>query len=388
MLIHHTLSPGEEINILRSGQEFFSVLEQMIDKAEKEIHFQVYIFDKDETGTAIMNALLRAAARGVKVFLVIDRYGSLLLPSVTIDRLLKAGISIKLYGPLIRHWRFHIGRRLHRKIFVFDEKAAIVTGMNISNNYNDINDKKAWLDFACVVKGPVVAGLHVRCLQIWMKKSFRKTVINRWRQLRRIPLGSQFIRIRQNDWSRGLNEINATYRHEISHARESLFLVGAYFLPGGRLRRMLKRASDRGVKIQLLVAEKSDVDLMRGATLYLYRWMLRNKISVHEFRASNVHGKLLIADREMISMGSYDLNNLSTYSNIELNLNIYHPEVAAAFQNELQQIANNECRLITEEDLSKRDTHWKMFRHWVAYQLVKSLFSLSVKLAKREKEES
>src|SRR6185295_7172618 len=112
-------------------------------------------------------------------------------------------------------------------------------------------------------------------------------------------------------------------------------------------------------KIQIIIAAQSDVKLQRLAILYLYQWMIRNKITIYEYMPANVHGKALIADKRFVSIGSYDLNNLSTYSNIELNLDIADENFASAFQTELEKIALDDCRLITPDDLYKRSNPWR-----------------------------
>jgi cardiolipin synthase len=268
---------------------------------------------------------------------------------------------------------------------VFDRKIAIVAGLNISDNYNDTEDKKAWLDFAVVMDGKVVINLYSICLQRWIKKPLRTLPLKKILKEKK-SLDSD-IQIRQNDMIRGLNEANATYRREIKNATESLFIVGGYFLPGGRVRRMLRNAIERGVKIQIIIAAESDVWLQRNAIQYLYNWLLRHHIVIYEYLLSNVHGKVLIADKKIISIGSYDLNNLSTLSNIELNVDIPSEHLASSLHNELEKIAASDCRRVTIEELYKRTNLWKRFWHWTCFQVVKSFFALAFWTAKKDADE-
>lgn len=385
MLIEEVLTSGEKIKLLSSGGGFFEMLEKLIDEAREEIHFQVYIFLPDKTGLRIANALLRASLRGVKIFLLIDAFGSADFPSEIQQQLQQAGAEIKRYGPLFKGGRFHIGRRLHRKVIIFDRKKAIVAGLNISDNYNDIPGRKAWLDFAVIVEGVVVSKLYSICLQRWIKKPLRalplKKILTSQKTL------STIIRVRQNDMIRGLNEANASCRREIKNAMHTLFIVGGYFLPGGRVRRLLRHAVSRGVRVKIILAAESDVAIQRNAIQYLYQWMLRNGIQIYEYLPSNVHGKALIADKKIVLVGSYDMNNLSTYSNIELNLDIPSEPLAASFQSELEKIAMTDCRLIGAEELYRRTNIWKRFKYWFSYQAVKSLFMMATWLARDDKEE-
>jgi cardiolipin synthase len=403
VLIQQTLPSGEKIKLLNSGKHFFEELERLIDQAVEEIHFQIYIFENDETGHLIADALLRAAERGVKIYLLIDAFGS----NISEDRLTKIkskGGQVQLFGPLFKGGRFHVGRRLHRKVIVFDRKIAITGGFNISNNYNEIREKRSWLDFAVIAEGSIVTKLYSVCLRRWVKKSLRKKIIETIksgtfksknivaRSRRLMSRRPSFQRtggvyVRENDWLKGINEANATYQREIKKAKHSLFIVGGYFLPGGRMRRIIRHATKRGVNIQIILAAHSDVKLQRLAILYLYHWMLRNKITIYEYLPANVHGKTLIADKQFVSIGSYDLNNLSTYSNIELNLDIDDEAFASSFQAELEKISLDECRLVTLDELYRRSNLWRRSKHWFAYQVVKSLFMLSSWLARKDEED-
>ncbi len=385
MLIEQIISSGEKIKLLSSGKIFFDTLEKLINEARAEIHFQIYIFENDETGIRIANALLKAAIKGVKIYLLIDAFGSSNLPQEITTQLKNAGVGLKRYGPFLSGRTLHLGRRLHRKVIVFDRKIAIVAGLNISNNYNDVGDKKPWLDFAVIAEGNIVAKLYSVCLQRWIKKRLRQLPLKKILSERKIF--SSLIRVRQNDMIRGLNEANASYRREIKNSKTSLFVVGGYFLPGGGVRRLLRYAVLRGVRVTVILAAESDVTLQRNAVQYLYQWMLRIGIQIYEYLPSNVHGKVLIADKKNISIGSYDLNNLSTFSNIELNLDIPNEQLATAFQNELEKIMVAECRLVTIEDLYRRTNIWKRLKYFVSYQIVKSFFVLALWTARKDKEE-
>lgn len=372
----------DKTGLLVSGPHFFDVLEKLIDETVSEIHFQTYILEADETGYRISEALLRASKRGVKIYLLLDAFASSNFYKKKATELRSGGIELKFYGPLFRNWHFHIGRRFHRKIIVFDGHLSIVGGINISNNYN----QRKWFDFAVVVEGEISKRLRNICLQRWVKKNLRKLPKEFF-----IPEkeeGSTPIRIRQNDYLRGLNEAAASYKREIRHARSSLIIVGGYFLPGGRMRKALKNAVLRGVDIRVIVARESDSTISRFSIQYLYHWFIRNGISIYEYLPSNVHGKVMITDKKRVTIGSYDLNNLSTYSNIELNLDIYDSAFAAGFHELLEKSIMENCQLVTVEELYKRTNVWKRFKYWLAYRAAKTLFGLSFTLANKQDEDS
>ena len=371
---------------IQSGTTYFDRLAQLIRASAFEIHLQTYIFEPDETGKKIAMLLKEAALRNVKVHVLVDAYGSQKMGNDIIDSLIEAGVRFRKYGELYSHGRFHIGRRMHHKVCVFDGLTSIVGGINISDRYNDIAGNKAWLDFAVIMEGDISRGLLVICRKRWYGWRFSKKLpeILERKLISEDSVYKVPIRIRRNDFIRNKNDIAISYRETFRHAKKSILLVGGYFLPGGRTRRLMKLAISRGVKIDILVAEKSDVPVNVYARRYLYAWLIRNKINVFEYTPSNVHGKVLIADGKWASVGSFDLNNLSTYSNIELNVDIDDAEFATNIGDHIRQIISEDCIQVTEQNNFKVSAKFFM---WVSYHFVKTLFVLSVLLAgKREKE--
>jgi len=383
-------SVNNSARLIRSGSEFFDALENLIDEARFEIYFQTYIFEEDETGQRVAHALIRAAQRGVKIFILLDAFGSGRLSEKFLSEWRKEKIEFRWFGPLFRNWSFHIGRRLHRKVVVADRFTSIVSGINISNNYNNLPANPAWLDFGVLVKGDVSKKLYLICKQSWLKIRFRrfskklKEQISLSFQEMNSPMK---IRVRQNDWKIGKKESASSYYQLIRQARESLIIIGGYFLPGRKARRLLRKASKRGVMIRVIIAERSDVGLMRKAMIYLYDWLLRYNIRIFEYKPSNVHGKAIVSDKKIVSIGSYDLNTLSTYSNIELNLDIDDAAFASGAHQRLEEIIANDCTEVTHDILRGRKNTWKKLVRWFSYRMVKSLFGLSVWLAKKDVDE-
>jgi cardiolipin synthase A/B len=284
--------------------------------------------------------------------------------------------------------RFHIGRRLHRKVIVIDGMTSMVGGMNISDHYNS-NKENAWLDFAVLMEGQISRKLQLICRQRWIGVRFRKNNlpgIFRDTESER-SAGGVRIRVRRNDFIRNHNEIAISYRQAIRNAEKSLWFVGGYFLPGGRSRRLLRSAIKRGVEIRVLVSARSDVPIVFYARRYLYDWLLRNNIRVFEYTKANVHGKVLIQDKKWTTIGSYDLNNLSTYSNIELNVDIDDNGFSRHIGNHLEKIMKESSREITKENFYRKSSLLIKLFTWFCYRFVKTLFVLSVLLAgKKERD--
>ena len=144
-------SHHNSIKLIHGGKEFFELLEKLIDAARHSIHLHTYIFDADETGKRIGDALIRAAKRGVKIYMLVDGFASKNLPEAFIDDFKKAGILFRFFEPFLKSKSLYFGRRMHHKVFVSDGSHSLVGGINIADHYNDVAGHKAWLDYALYV---------------------------------------------------------------------------------------------------------------------------------------------------------------------------------------------------------------------------------------------
>ncbi|MBL0074071.1 MAG: hypothetical protein IPP34_20645 [Bacteroidetes bacterium] len=149
---------------LRTG--IFDELNALILSAERTIHFQVYIIDPDDTGAPLLNALMEAAKKGVQVNLVVDDFGANLFTEEWEKKLEDAGVNFKKFETFISTGKFYVGRRMHHKVLVIDEKIAMVGGMNIADRYRGTKEVPAWLDYAVIVEGPICKNLALACTRI------------------------------------------------------------------------------------------------------------------------------------------------------------------------------------------------------------------------------
>jgi len=372
-----TYTHCNDVRLIKGGQDYFHTLIDLIDHASQLVHLQIYIFDDDETGKPVQEALIRASQRGVKVYLVIDGYASS-LPSSFVKELIDAGVHFRWFEPLLKGRYFYFGRRLHHKVFVADGTKALVGGLNISNRYNDLPEQPAWLDFAVLIEGEAAYELCNICNDVWHQArwSFKKE-----NRLSAPPAGKYnfdecLVRIRRNDWVRMKNQITRSYIEMLRNSNEEVIIMSSYFLPGRLLQRNLKRAARRGVKIKVVVAGVSDVVIAKQAEKYMYSWLLRHKIRLFEYKKVVLHAKIAVADRNFATVGSYNVNNISTYASVELNIDVHNLPFAETVHNTLSKIITEDCEEVTTETFTQRNGLLHRFIQWCAYQMVRILFYL------------
>ncbi|MCE2894799.1 MAG: phospholipase D-like domain-containing protein [Flammeovirgaceae bacterium] len=366
-------STSPEARLIHGGKEYFSLLKDLIGQAKESIYIQTYIFDEDQTGTDIANELRAAAQRGVKVFLLVDGYASGQLSHSFISGLKEAGIEFRMFDTLLKSKYFYLGRRLHHKVVTIDDTHALVGGMNISNRYNDLPNQPAWLDWAIYTKGEVALWLTYICQQRVKPGSLK-------RLLGKSPnYSEQFknsaVSVKINDWVRGKKEITNSYLDMFRQATDTIMIMSAYFLPNDQFRKELKKAAQRGVKVKLILAGTSDIALAKYAERYLYRWLFSKNIEIYEYQKSILHGKLAVYDSLWSTVGSYNVNTISAYASIELNLAVQDHDFAVNVENTLQAIMLNDCVRITENQIQHAGL-LKRFFQWCAYVSYQAVFFL------------
>jgi cardiolipin synthase A/B len=352
---------ANQATLIKGGAAYFTLLKELIDTAENLIHFQFYIFDPDQTGQTIADALKAAAKRGVKVYLLVDAYGSQKLSRAFVKDLRDAGIDFRWFQPFFKSKKFYLGRRLHHKVIVIDSYHSMVSGLNISDRYNDMPGVPAWLDWALHCEGEVSVQLEEVC----RKRMKLRAPKNKPRHT--VSGNACEIGVRVNDWVGRRQEITRTYLNMLKEAENSVIIMSPYFMPGYQFRRSLQAASRRGVNVKMILTGNSDIPIAKYAERFMYDWLFRNNIEIWEYQTNVLHGKIAVADKKRATVGSYNVNNLSAYASIELNLEIIDQMLAKNIEKQLYEVMTNDCVKITESLYKKNTNIFKRFIQASAY---------------------
>jgi cardiolipin synthase len=368
-----------KVRLVHGGREYFGLLKELINGAKETIHLQTYIYDDDETGKEIGDALIAAARRNVTVHLLADGYASQTMSQSFINHLRESGVNFRFFEPIFKSRYFYFGRRLHHKILVVDTRYAIVGGINISNRYNDCNDETAWLDFALYVEGKIARELCVLCYKTWtgFPRVMGITPCERKKLYFDIEMEDKsFARMRRNDWVRGKNQISSSHIEMLKNARREVTILCSYFLPGREIRNHLIRAAHRGVRVRVIMAGRSDVKIAKQAERFIYKDLLNNNIEIFEYQKTILHGKITVCDNRWLTIGSYNVNNISAYASIELNLDVYDRVFAEEVSDMLQKIASEDCIRITKEWVEKKANVFERIIQWTSYEIIRFIFYL------------
>ncbi|NNM94580.1 MAG: hypothetical protein HKL88_03845 [Bacteroidia bacterium] len=378
---------ADKLELVFSGEDYFSRTLDIIGRSTRQIRLNTYIFTDDATGAMVIKALKDAVARGVNVYVLVDAFGSMSLGSHAIKQIEEAGINFRKFSPLFVNHHLRFGRRLHHKILAGDDKEALIGGINIEDKYRVQGDKTPWLDYAVYVSGPVCHYITYLCGHFWEGKILRIRPRIRQSYYRKPPIsgstGGIDVKILQNDWLYKREDISRKYRHVVMQAQSSIVILGSYFLPGRRIRNLLRKAAARNVRVQLILQGASDVALVQKATTWLYGWMLRNNFEIYEWEKTILHGKMTCIDNNWATVGSYNVNHLSDYGSIETNVASHNPDFCASVKKELQRVMDHSVR-ITYPQYHQRMNPFQQFTCWMSFHIMRILFKLQIALLSRE----
>jgi cardiolipin synthase len=373
--------PGNQLRLLQGGAEFFPALIAAIDAAHVEVHLETYIFNVDPSAEAVRDALMRAARRGAAVRLLIDGVGSRDLPADWLDALKAAGVSVMVYRPLAgRGWRSNPKslRRLHRKLAVIDARIAILGGMNLMDDFEPVRFDMPRLDFSVEVQGPLLSSIHHSVRSLWRLVALTQLQPDRYKALIEPTwptdghVRAAFV-VRDNFAHR--RDIERVYLAALALAREEILIANAYFLPGRRFRKLLKKAAARGVRVHLLVQGHTDHPFFQLAARALYRDLLAAGVRIFEYSTSELHAKVAVVDGHWATVGSSNIDPFSLLLAREANLVVDDAAFAQDLWQRLQ-LAIDQSAVLDSADWQRRPWPRRMLS-WLAYNSVRFMVGLA-----------
>jgi cardiolipin synthase A/B len=336
-----TVWGGNRIDVYCDGSQATQAMLAAIDAAQHEVLVEFYIFTDDSTGKRFAQVLTAAAKRSVRVCVLADAIGSFSTAEAFWKQMQADGIEVHLFHRLFPDLWWHAFRD-HRKILVIDRKVGFTGGMNIADEYSSFTLRKkriapgAMRDTHVRIEGPVAWDLAVVFAEGWDRARGDVLPVTPPPANPEGPARSLVLDSRPG---RGHVETAATLAAISAAAEKTLWLTNAYFAPGHTAVAILARAAARGVDVRLLLAGKTDVQILLHAGHGWYTRLLKKGVRIFEYQRALLHAKTLVADRFCTVVGSTNLDFRSFQFNAECNLVTLDDEVgeqlAQAFETDL-----------------------------------------------------
>lgn len=390
-----SFTSGHHVHLLQGTAEFFPALIAAMDAARHDIRMETYIFDFTASGADVGAALARAALRGVRVQLVVDGAGTGDVPADWRERFAAAGVQYAVFNPIGRLGMLHPShwRRLHRKLVVVDggtnEAVAFCGGINILDDFHDPNHgalPAPRFDFSVQVTGPLVDAVMDTTGNLWQRlqavQKLRQrdigAAVSSWVSSRAVLFGkanhaATALQSLANDSAasvlskatlllrdnvRNRKGIERAYLKAIGEARHEVIIANAYFLPGGKLRKAIISAAQRGVKVKLLLQGKYEYFMQYHAARPVYSALLEAGVEIHEYAPSFLHAKVAVVDADQpqawATVGSSNLDPLSLLLAREANVVVQGSDFAQALRAKLVHAMAYDGKQIDPADYANR----------------------------------
>ena len=341
-----------DIKFLVNGEEKFPVLIGELKKAKKTIYLEYYIFNDDKIGNKIIEILCEKSLEGVDVKVIYDPVGSS-LSKKAVKRLKQHNVEIKSYMPVFfSRFAHKANYRNHRKIIVIDDKTGFLGGMNITDKYiNPNNNNLFWRDTHVMIKGEAVFDLQLLFISDWFFVSGKKIEPNQNVDFSSIDCQVP-TSILGSDYGTDFQHIMEAFFGMITNAKEEVLISTPYFLPNETILNALIITAKSGVKIKLLLPQKTDLASAYYASQTYLKEVLKNNIEVYYYTKGMMHAKTMIVDNSICTVGSTNMDQRSFDLNAEVNMFIIDEKKSLELKSQFEADLKDSYKLNINELLN------------------------------------
>lgn len=380
-----TFTNNNRVSLLMTGQEKFDDMFHAIRQAKSSIHLEYFNFRNDSIASMLFDLLRQKTKEGVEVRALFDGFGNdsnnRPLKKSHLESLRADKIQIYEFDPIRFPWINHVFARDHRKIVVIDGQVAYTGGMNVADYYIKGTEQVGeWRDMHCRIEGGAVHQLQMIFIRmwkevtgedIWNQKYFRAYEPYAFEGLKpdtTATAGRKMVGIINREPRKTNDIIRTFYLHAINDAQDSIKIINPYLTLNRSLKKALRNAVERGVKVEIMVSAQSDIPLTPDCVFYNVHKLMKHGVDVWIYKPGFHHSKVIMVDGRICTVGSANLNARSLNWDYEENAVIIDPcttkELDDMFNRDKQQ-----SFYLTPESWDAFRTPWQKFRGWFAHLL-------------------
>lgn len=379
-------SHNNSVTLLMSGQEKFDDMFAAIRQARETVHLEYFNFRNDSIANKLFELLAQKAQEGVKIRALFDGFGNdsnnKPLKKKRLKELRQQGIEIYEFDPVRFPWVNHVFHRDHRKIVVIDGNIAYTGGMNVADYYiKGTEVVGSWRDMHCRIEGDEVNTLQAIFLKIWNKTTKQnihgadlyKGGVQSIHFVGLKPdtcttAGQKMVGIINREPRITNKIIRSFYTKAINSAQDSIKLINPYLTLNRKLKKALKNAVQRGVKVEIMVSTHSDIPLTPDCVFYTVHKLMKKGVNVWMYTPGFHHTKIIIVDGKFCTVGSANLNARSLNFDYEENAIIIDQETTQQLSDMFDRDKVDSFKL-TKKSWNEFRTGWQKFVGWFAHLL-------------------
>lgn len=354
---------GNRLKLCPTGEEAYAALMGVINEAQHSIWVSTFILHPDHVGQTVINVLSRRAAAGVEVLVLLDGVGSLHTRQSVLRPLTSAGGEVAVFMPVLhRPFRGRTNLRNHRKAVIVDGSRVWAGGANIATEYiGPTPDPLRWHDLSFILEGPAAPHYLNIFRSDWQFATGKELRPRVYTEAPPVSIGEATLQVVPSGPDVNGDPLYAALVSAVFEAKRRLWVVTPYFVPDETLNQALHMAVHRGVKVTILLPEKSNhrlADLARGPFL---RDLQEAGGNIFLYPKGMIHGKALLIDDSLAVIGSANFDMRSLFLNYETGLLVHSPAEIREINAWIESLAKN-CRcgvpaVGTLRDLSEGVAH-------------------------------
>ena len=356
----HPVTTACGIDAYYRGGDFYADLIASIDAARDFIHVEVYVWRSDGTGLRVLEALVKAAERGVTVRLLVDEIGSIKVSEGFFAPLVMAGGQFSwFYTFHPRRNRYFFNLRNHRKLQIVDGRIAYLGGINIGREYEGRDRLMGdWKDLQIKVEGDVVNHLEEVFRHDWYFATEEKFSLSGYAMPERQDAACAAVVVESGPDTRKGVALNSLLTI-IGQASDCVELFTPYFVPESALVSALQIAAAKGVRVRLMVSKKNDLQVLVDVARSFYDELLQAGVDIYEYDRAMHHSKLAIIDHKWVLAGSANLDARSMSLNFELGILFRSAKLSRQLEPHFEKLFA-QAQQIDRERFARRSTYHRL----------------------------
>lgn len=329
-------SDGNEIKILRNGEEIFPEMLQAIREAEDQIELLTFIYWKGDIAFEFAEALSQKAREGVRVRVILDSVGASFMPEKLSEMMSNNGVQIEWFRPVAQWKIWKTDNRTHRKVLICDVNVAFTGGVGIAEEWEgDARNPSEWRETHFKIKGPAVFGLYAAFMENWIETGRSLELESLWEERKRSHRGGDNtsglpVQVIRTSASVRWSDIVMLYQTLIKMAQKNITITTAYFNPDQTILDLLIDTSRQGVDIDVMIPGKHlDHRVANIVSGQYFDDLMNADIRLWFYQKTMLHAKTIVVDDLVCCVGSANFNHRSMLKDDEINIIIIDSDLAA-----------------------------------------------------------
>ncbi|HZS09201.1 MAG TPA: phospholipase D-like domain-containing protein [Blastocatellia bacterium] len=346
--------PGNRIDILNNGDGFYPAMLDAIERAERSITIEAYIYWAGEIGRRFAEALAAKARAGMPVKILLDAVGSATISDELLNTMKAGGCQVAWYHPVRWYTMDRANNRTHRKSLIVDGRVGFTGGAGIADQWlGNAENPARWRDIQIRIEGAAVTPLQSAFARNWLETT-HEMISGPAFYPQTEPAGALAAQSILSSPESGSSTVRIMYYLSIACARKSIFIANPYFIPDEQAVGILTEARKRGVDVKVMTTGiHNDNLLARYNSTRLYGRLLEAGVEIYEFNRTMLHQKYMVCDGIWSTVGTTNFDARSFALNDENNVCVYDRNFAA----EWERIFRDDlaaCHRVTLENWRKR----------------------------------